>query len=41
MDWMEATRLKKVQERKSDVAEIKMIRWMWGVTCQDRIRNTP
>lgn len=33
--------LKKLQERKLDVAEMRMLRWMCGVTIQkDRIRDT-
>ena len=31
--------VKKVQEKKLDVAEMKMLRWMCGVTKMDRIRN--
>ena len=31
--------LKKTQERKLDVAEMRMLRWMCGVTRRDRIRN--
>ena len=30
---------KKAQEKMFDVAEIRMIRWMSGVTKLDRIRN--
>ena len=29
----------KVQEKKLDVAEMRMLRWMSGVTKLDRIRN--
>ena len=31
--------MKKAQEKKLDVAEMKMLRWMGGVTKVDRIRN--
>ena len=31
--------LKKAQERKIEVAEMRMLRWMCGVTRSDRIRN--
>ena len=31
--------VKKAQERKLDVAEMRMLRWMSGVTKLDRIRN--
>ena len=31
--------LKKVQENKLDVAEMRMLRWMFGVTKLDNIRN--
>ena len=31
--------VKKVQEKRLDVAEMKMLRWMCGVTKRDRIRN--
>ena len=31
--------VKKVQEKKLDVAEMKMLRWMCGVTKMDRITN--
>ena len=32
--------VKKAQEKKLDVAEMRMLRWMSGVTKQDRIRRT-
>ena len=35
----EAWPIKKSQEKKLDVAEMKMLRWMCGVTKVDRIRN--
>ena len=31
--------VKRAQEKKSDVAEMRMLRWMSGVTKLDRIRN--
>ena len=37
---MEVTPIKKVNEKRMDVAEMKMLRWMTGVTRKDRIRNT-
>ena len=37
---MEATPIKKVNEKRMNVAEIKMLRWMSGVTRRDRIPNT-
>ena len=37
---MEATPIKKVKEKRMNVAEIKMLRWMSGVTRRDRIPNT-
>ena len=36
----EALPLKKVSEKKMEVAEMRMLRWMCGVTREDRIRNT-
>ncbi|XP_042884700.1 uncharacterized protein LOC122261237 [Penaeus japonicus] len=36
---LEAEPLKRVEERKSKVAEMKMLRWISGVTKSDRIRN--
>ena len=35
----ETRALKKAQESKLDVAEIRMLRWMCGVTKLDNIRN--
>ena len=35
----EAWPIKKTQEKKLDVAEMRMLRWMCGVTKMDRIRN--
>ena len=35
----EAWPIKKTQENKLDVAEMRMLRWMCGVTRWDRIRN--
>ena len=37
---MEVTPIKKVNEKRMDVAEMKMLRLMTGVTRKDRIRNT-
>jgi hypothetical protein len=37
---MEVTPIKRVNERRMDVAEMKMMRWMSGVTIRDRMRNT-
>ena len=31
--------MKKTQQKKLDVAEMRMLRWMSGVTKLDRIRN--
>ena len=36
---LEAAPLKKIEGRKLDVAEMKMLRWMSGVTRMDRVRN--
>ena len=36
----EATPIKKVNEKRMNVAEKKMLRWMSGVTRRDRIPNT-
>ena len=36
---LEAATLKRSKEKKMDVAEMKMLRWMVGVTRRDRIRN--
>ncbi|XP_037775544.1 uncharacterized protein LOC119572508 [Penaeus monodon] len=36
---LEIAPLRKVEERKLDVAEMKMLRWMVGVTKMDCIRN--
>ena len=40
MNGMEATTIKKVNEKRRDVAEMKMLRWLPGVTRRDRISNT-
>ena len=37
---MEETPIKKVNEKRTNVAEMKMLRWMSGVTRRDRIPNT-
>ena len=36
---LEALPLKTSEEKKMDVAEMRMLRWMVGVTRRDRIRN--
>ena len=36
---LESAPIKKTEERKLDVAEMKMLRWMSGVTKMDRVRN--
>ena len=40
MYGMEATPIKKVNEKRMNVAEMKVLRWMSGVTGRDRIHNT-
>ena len=40
MYGMEATPIKKVNEKRMNVAEMKMLGWMSGVTRRDRIPNT-
>ena len=40
MYGMEATPIKKVNEKRMNVAEMKMLRWMSGVTKRNRIPNT-
>ena len=39
MFGLETAPIKKTEEKKLDVAEMKMLRWMSGVTREDRIRN--
>ena len=39
MYGMEATPIKKVNEKRMNVAEMKVLRWMSGVTRRDRIPN--
>ena len=39
MYGLETAPIKKTEERKLDVAEMKMLRWMSGVTKMDRVRN--
>ena len=36
---LEAAPLKKTEEKKLDGAEMKMLRWVIGVTSRDQIRN--
>ena len=36
---LEAAPVKKTEEKKLDVAEMKMLRWMSGVTRKDKIQN--
>ena len=37
MYGMEAVFVKKINERRMEVAEMRMLRWMCGVTKEDRI----
>ena len=37
---MEATPIKKVNEKRMGVAKMKMLRWLYGVTRIDRVSNT-
>ncbi|XP_037776686.1 uncharacterized protein LOC119573544 [Penaeus monodon] len=39
MDKKEAAPLRKLEEKKLDVAKMKMLRWIAGVARRDRIRN--
>ena len=39
MYGLETAPIKKTEEKKLDVAEMKMLRWMAGVTRMDRVRN--
>ena len=39
MYGLEAATIKKVEERKLDVMEMKMLRWMSGVTRRDKVNN--
>ena len=39
MYGVETWAVKKAQEKKLDIAEMRMLRWMSGVTKLDRIRN--
>ena len=39
MYGLEAGPLKKIEEKKLDVTEMKMLRWMMGVTKSERIKN--
>ena len=39
MDGAETWAVKKAQEKKLDVADMRMLRWLSGVTKLDRIRN--
>ena len=41
MYGIEGTRIKKVNEKRMGVAEMKMLRWLSGVTRGDRISDTP